>query len=169
MSRRIALALSFSLTIVVTFAVVSFASQAGWLEAKSNGDDETAVVEPEPSPTAELTVQQEPRVITEYVYVDVPAGAPPAAPQATAPPATPTPQPTVAPQQGNNNTGPAVAVQPRQSAPPTQAAKPKLPANPTQPPSTSGPSGRGAEPEDDEDEHEEEHEHKEHEEHEDDD
>jgi len=39
MSRRIALALSFCLTIVVTFAVVSFASQAGWLEAKSNGDD----------------------------------------------------------------------------------------------------------------------------------
>jgi hypothetical protein len=33
MSRRIALALSFSLTIVVTFALVSFASQAGWLEA----------------------------------------------------------------------------------------------------------------------------------------
>ena len=159
MSRRIALALSFSLTIVVTFALVSFASQAGWLEAKSGGDEEAAVIEPQPSPTAEPTVQQEPRVITEYVYVDVPVGAPPAQ-QAADPPATPTPQPTAVPQQSSPNTGSAISVQPSQSEQPTQPARS---------PSTSGPTSRSAEPEDDEDEHEEEHEHEEHEEHEDDD
>ena len=159
MSRRIALALSFSLTIVVTFALVSFASEAGWLEAKSGGDEEAAVIEPEPSPTAEPTVQQEPRVITEYVYVDVPASAPPA--QQAAPPATPTPM--AAPQQVASNTGSAVSVQPHQSG------------QPTQPPSATGAS-RGGEPEDhdddedeDNDEQEHEHEHEEHEEHEDDD
>lgn len=99
MSRRIALALSFSMTIVVAFAVASFASQAGWLQAKS--DDPVAAVEtaaPLEGALEPTTIQ--PVVITDYVYQDIPiivpnsqqAAAPPpvpatAAPQPTSPPA----------------------------------------------------------------------------------
>jgi hypothetical protein len=166
MSRRIALALSFSLTVVVTFALVSLASQAGWLEAKSGDHAQVAAIEPEPPATLEPTIQPEPRVITEYIYVDVPAVSQPAQ-QAAAPPATPTSQPTAAAQQGSGNADSA-AVQPRAPAP---TAQPKQAGpNPTQSPSASGPTRRDSD--DDDHEHEEEQEHeeeKEHEEHEDDD
>jgi hypothetical protein len=70
MSRRIALALSFSLTVVVSFAVMSFASQAGWLETKSAAGSDEATLTDEPiDPTAAPAeaIQAEPIVITEYV------------------------------------------------------------------------------------------------------
>jgi hypothetical protein len=72
MSRRIALAFSLALTVVVAFAVASFATQAGWLQAQS--DPEVANAEnssPQPLQPTDFTLQ-EPVVITEYVYEDVP-------------------------------------------------------------------------------------------------
>jgi hypothetical protein len=72
MPRRIALALSFALTIVVAFAVASFASRAGWLQAEpdpqlANAQDTSPA--PQLPPDSGL---QEPIVITEYVYQDIP-------------------------------------------------------------------------------------------------
>ena len=122
MSRRIALALSFSLTVVMTFALASFASQAGWLEAKSDANEEAAVAEEvlEPAPPPESNVQQEPVVITEYVYMDVPASTPPAQVATAAPPA-PTPQPAsiVQPTEIVSNGTTAVSA-PRQAPQPAQ-------------------------------------------------
>ena len=75
MSRRIALACSFALTLVVSFAVASLASQAGWLGAQSEPTEATQEASlPEsapPSPPAAPAEQLEPIVITEYVYEDV--------------------------------------------------------------------------------------------------
>ena len=72
MPRRIALALSFALTVVVAFAVASFASRAGWLQAEP--DTELANAQ-DTSPAPQLPPEsglQEPIVITEYVYQDIP-------------------------------------------------------------------------------------------------
>jgi hypothetical protein len=72
MSRRIALAFSLALTVVVSFAVASFATQAGWLQAQS--DPEVANADnssPQPVQPTDFMLQ-EPVVITEYVYEDIP-------------------------------------------------------------------------------------------------
>jgi hypothetical protein len=72
MPRRIALALSFALTIVVAFAVASFASRAGWLQAEP--DTELANAQ-DTSPAPQLPPDsglQQPLVVTEYVYQDIP-------------------------------------------------------------------------------------------------
>jgi len=72
MSRRIALAFSLALTVVVAFAVASFATQAGWLQAQqdpefANAENNSA----QPTQPTNFTLQ-EPVVITEYVYQDIP-------------------------------------------------------------------------------------------------
>ena len=148
MSRRIALALSFSLTVVMTFALASFASQAGWLEAKSDANEETAVAEQvsEPAPPPESNVQQEPVVITEYVYMDVPASTPPAQVATAAPPA---PQPAAILQSTGTGSGSASAV-----SAPRQAPQPAQPSPTTRRTGSSAGDSHG----DDEDEHEDEHE-----------
>lgn len=97
MSRRIALALSFSMTIVVAFAVATLASQAGWLQAKP--DEPVAAVEasaPLEGALDPTTIQ--PVVITDYVYQDIPVIVP-SSQQAVAPTPAPTavPQPTSPP------------------------------------------------------------------------
>jgi hypothetical protein len=95
MSRRIALALSFSMTVVVAFAIASFASQAGWLQARPD-EPEAAAVEAAPAPPDSETL--EPLVITDYVYQDVPVVVPSSQQASTPPPAaTAPPQPTQAP------------------------------------------------------------------------
>lgn len=72
MSRRIALAFSLALTVVVAFAVASFSTQAGWLQAQqdpefANAENNSA----QPTQPTNFTLQ-EPVVITEYVYQDIP-------------------------------------------------------------------------------------------------
>jgi hypothetical protein len=97
MSRRVALAFSFSMTVVVAFAVASLASQAGWLQA-GPGEAEVAAVEEIPAEAVMAAPSQpaalEPLVITEYVYQDVPVVVPNSQQAPTAPPAaTAVPQP----------------------------------------------------------------------------
>ena len=152
MSRRIALALSFSLTVVMTFALASFASQAGWLEAKSDANEETAVVEEvlEPAAPPESNVQQEPVVITEYVYMDVPASTPPAQVATAAPPA-PAPQPAAILQSTGTGSGSGSA---SAVSAPRQAPQPAQPSPTTRRTGSSAGDSHG----DDEDEHEDEHE-----------
>lgn len=74
MTRRLALACSFALTIVVSVAVASFASQAGWLATTSQSAEADALTEVY-EPTTEVieaAVVAEPQIVTDYVYVDVP-------------------------------------------------------------------------------------------------
>ena len=157
MSRRIALAVSFALTVVVTFAVASFASQAHWLEAKSD-QTETAVATQAPEETSgqeEAVAKQEPVIVTEYVYVDVPVERQqPAAPAATA---SPSPQPSP-PQaqagvsQASGSDGPPTSALSRREEP--TAAHTLAPSS-----RTLGDREDDAEqPDDDEHEHEQEHE-----------
>lgn len=98
MSRRIALSLSFAITVVISFAVASFASQAGWLQAKAGPTEAAEETMAEPGPS-EAPGTQEPIVITEYVYQDIPvvvpqraSGADPA-PDAAAVPTLPSQRP----------------------------------------------------------------------------
>jgi len=99
MPRRIALALSFTLTVMIAFAVASFASQAGWLQAQSDNTEAAAAEEPaQPSLPPDFGLQ-DPLVITEYVYQDIPVVV---SRSQEAPPsveATPEPTPVVVPAQ----------------------------------------------------------------------
>jgi type IV secretory pathway VirB10-like protein len=116
MSRRIALALSFSMTVVVAFAIASFASQAGWLQARPD-EPEAAAVEAAPAPPDSETL--EPLVITDYVYQDVPVVVPSSQQASTPPPAaTAPPQPTQPPAQ---TVAPASAAAQPTSEPPSQS------------------------------------------------
>jgi hypothetical protein len=108
MSRRIALAFSLALTVVVAFAVASFASQAGWLQAQSKPEVASAENSSPQPPQPTDFGWQEPVVITEYVYQDVPVvvsraseGEPEAA-------VTPNPPPILVNPQGDSAAGPIV-------------------------------------------------------------
>lgn len=165
MSRRPALAVSFALTLLVAFAVASLASQAHWLEAKSDqADDAVAMQAPEDTSSQDEAVSQEPVIITEYQYEDIfverPKPAPPAAPTAS-----PTPQPAPPQTQASVSQSSGPSASPTAVA--TKREEPRV--APTQPPSSPSPAARrGGEREpDDEDEHE--HEHEDEPEHEDDD
>jgi len=157
MSRRIALAVSFALTVVVTFAVASFASQAHWLEAKSD-QTETAVATQAPEETSgqeEAVAKQEPVIVTEYVYVDVPVERQqPAAPAATA---SPSPQPSP-PQtqagvsQSSDSSGPPASLAVTREEPRVASTLP--PSSPT----SRDRGGDTTQSEDDEHEQEQEHE-----------
>jgi hypothetical protein len=90
--RRFALPLSLTLTVFIAFAVASFASKAGWLQAQSDNTDVASADAPvEPSPTADLSTP-EPLIVTDYVYQDIPVYVTREA--APAPTATAAPQPT---------------------------------------------------------------------------
>lgn len=99
MPRRFALAAALAMTVVVTYSLVVVGANAGLFSAKGDQTEAAdvpayvapAIAAPEEAPTALPT--QAPVVITEYVYVDVPAPRPagqqaptmPPAPTATAP------------------------------------------------------------------------------------
>jgi hypothetical protein len=89
MSRRIALACSLALTVVVAFAVASLASQSGWLQAQSGPALEASALEAAAQPAgAAGPGSLAPIVITEYVYQDIPVIVP-AGWQAVSPSASP--------------------------------------------------------------------------------
>jgi hypothetical protein len=91
--RRFALPLSLTLTVFIAFAVASFASKAGWLQAQSDNSDVVSAEAPaEPSPTADLSTPES-LIVTDYVYQDIPVyvtrEAAPAATKTAAPEPTP--------------------------------------------------------------------------------
>lgn len=156
MSRRAALALSFTLTVVVAFAVASFASQAGWLQAQSD-NTEAATVEDTIQPQPVDYGWQEPLVITEYVYQDIPVVV--TRGEASAPPE---PTPVIVPAQVVSTSESSVDSTPTNAAasPVNQQPEPQL---------SWSYDGDGEDDEDFHDEHEDEHEHEHESEHEDDD
>jgi hypothetical protein len=157
MSRRIAIAFSLALTVVVTLAVASLASQAGWLQAQSDLEEETAVVEEAPRPAAPREL--DPIVITKYVYEDVPVVVPASQAPFTA---TAVPQPTAVPQASEPVSVTTFSTDNRQDSGRSVA------------PSTSSHSGDWDDDDDEDEDREDEEredddEHEEHDEHEDDD
>ncbi len=73
MTRRLALACSFALTIVVSVAVASLVSQAGWLGRPGSSAEADALLQaPEPTVAPVEAAPPPPQVVTDYVYVDVP-------------------------------------------------------------------------------------------------
>jgi hypothetical protein len=150
MPRRIALAASLALTVIVGFAVLAL----GWYGGLVGGgpapdealaEDTLAVAEPTvPEPPPPPPPAAEPVVITEYVYVDgepmtitVPAPARAAVP-VTAPPPTGGPvEPVEEP--GDPSTAEAPPPPPTAQPQPTAAPEPTPPPVPTDPPAREGP------------------------------
>lgn len=136
MQRRVALAIAFTLTAVASFAMVVMGRDAGLLGG-GGGDGEQAVAQEAGADDVGAALRYlaainppAPEPITEYVYVDEPAG-PPQVTYVTRggsapPPAAPAVAPAAQPQEE-----PAEATEPRASEPaPTVRPSPTEPAAP---------------------------------------
>ncbi|TAK55336.1 MAG: hypothetical protein EPO22_14620 [Dehalococcoidia bacterium] len=124
MHRRLALACSLAFTTIVTFGIIAVGAQVGIFSAgHPEASAEVAAPAPTdvpPAPPTAAPPPQDPIVVTQYDYVDVPDPAPT---KATVPTTAPKPSPTVpaaattAPGRG----GSAAADSQPTSAPPTAA------------------------------------------------
>lgn len=127
MQRRIALSLSLAFTTVVMFAMVTVGAQAGFFaEHKSANASQVAAVVPAPADVPPAApAQEDPLIVTDYVYVDEP-GAPVGVrvPRAASP-EPPTPAPTA---QSTRSDAAAQPVAPQPVAPPASQPPATAPA-----------------------------------------
>lgn len=112
MQRRIALSLSLAFTTVVMFAMVTVGAQAGFFgEHKTANASQVGAAVPAPTDVPPAApVQDDPLIVTDYVYVDEP-GAPVGVrvPRVASPePPTPAPAPTAKPARSSTSARTAV-------------------------------------------------------------
>lgn len=154
MQRRIALSLSLAFTTVVMFAMVTVGAQAGFFgEHKTANASQVGAAVPAPTDVPPAApVQEDPLIVTDYVYVDEP-GAPVGVrvPRVASPEVpTPAPAPTAKPARSSTSARTVVeaaaqpaAAQPQSSAPTSE--KPATAPAPVVAPKSSAPKSHDGE------------------------
>jgi hypothetical protein len=158
MQRRLALALSLAFTTIVTFAVVTVGAQAGFFsDHPTVNASQVAADVPAQDPSVvdaatAAPAEQDPLIVTDYVYMDETAVPATVHSTSAASPQPATPAPPVQPKlQSSANadptavqpspvTEPTRAPDPTQAAVPTHATEPIHATEPTAPPAQPKPS-----------------------------
>ena len=137
MQRRIALSFSLAITTIVMFAMVTVGAQAGFFSehkaakaAQVAASAQPAAALPASGDEAAASAEEDPLVVTDYVYIDE-AGAPVIVrqPRAASRPGTSAPAALTAASKARPQSQPAAASQPAEQPP---AAAPPAAAIPTQ-------------------------------------